>query len=191
MPVNLFPLGVPGWTSTDLADALKNNGLIRLFVLSSDVITFDIGGNDLNQARSSFKNGTCGAPNNQGCLIAAVSTFQSNWNGILTAILQLRQGRPTVLRTMDVYNPFVAVDSASGDFAILNGYLTQVNNIIHSTAGIAPYAKVYEAFNISNGNIVDPRTKDLLSIDGFHPNTRGHALIASKFAELGYASIIP
>jgi lysophospholipase L1-like esterase len=92
---------------------------------------------------------------------------------------------------MDIYNPFVAEDIAAGDFAILNGYLTQVNDIIHSTAGIAPYAKVYAAFNINNNSIVDPRTKDLLSVDGFHPNTRGHALIATKLAELGYASIVP
>src|SRR5262245_48618011 len=98
--VNLFPLGVPGWTSNDLANALKTNLLFQLSVYGSDAITFNIGGNDLNQARSLFKAGTCGGSNNQKCLVDAVTTFQSNWATIINVITLLRKGRPTILRTM-------------------------------------------------------------------------------------------
>ena len=191
--VNLYPLGVPGWTSTDLANALKTNVLFQLAVYGADATTWNIGGNDLNHARSSFKAGTCGCPANQQCLQDAVNTFQSNWGVIINAITLLRKGRPTLLRTMDIYNPFVAEDMAAGDFAVLNSYLTQVNDIIHSTASFAPYAKVYEAFNIDpvTKAVVDPASKGLLAFDGFHPNTSGHALIAAKLNELGYGATVP
>jgi lysophospholipase L1-like esterase len=191
LSVNLYPLGVPGWTSTDLANALKSNFLFQLSVYASNAITWNIGGNDLSRARSAYKAGTCGGPANQKCLQDAVDTFQSNWLVIINVIKFLRKGRPTILRTMDIYNPFVAEDTAAGDFAVLNGYLTQVNNIIHSTKSFAPYAEVYDAFNILNGMVVDPATKGLLAIDGFHPNTAGHALIAAKLNELGYAATMP
>ena len=195
LSVNLYPLGVPGWTSTDLANALKTNIVFQLSVYGSNAITWNIGGNDLNHARSSFKAGTCGGSLNQQCLQDAVNTFQSNWGVIISRIKLLRQGRPTLLRTMDIYNPYVAEDTAAGDFAVLNGYLTQVNNIIHSTELAPyniPYARVYEAFNIDlNNNVVDPASKGLLAFDGFHPNTAGHAVIAAKLNALGYAATMP
>ena len=193
LSVNLYPLGVPGWTSTDLANALRANIVFQVAVYASDAITWDIGGDDLNQARSLYKAGMCGGENNEQCLKDAVKTFQSNWGVIINAIKLLRHGHPTILRTMDIYNPYVAEDMAAGDFAVLNGYLTQVNDIIHSTeltSGI-PYARVYEAFNVSNGVVVDPASKGLLAFDGFHPNTAGHALIAAKLNELGYGATIP
>jgi lysophospholipase L1-like esterase len=82
---------------------------------------------------------------------------------------------------------------SAGDFAVLNGYLTNVNDIIHLTASFAPYAKVYEAFNIDpkTNAVVDPASKGLLAFDGFHPNTSGHALIAAKLNELGYGATVP
>jgi len=191
--VNLYPLGVPGWTSSDLANALKSNILFQLFVANSDAITWDIGGNDLNHARSSYKVGTCGG---EQCLKDAVNTFQSNWCVIVNTIGQLRHGRPTILRTMDIYNPYVDEDTATGDFSVLNGYLMQVNDIIHSTepAGIL-YARVYDAFNKLNGQpndpVVDPASKGLLAFDGFHPNAAGHALIALKLNQQGYGVTVP
>ena len=189
--VNLFPLGVPGWTSTDLANALKTNVVFQVFVYSSDATTVNIGGNDLNQARSSFKAGTCGGSDNQDCLRNAVTTFGSNWLFIINAIRFLRNGRPTILRTMDIYNPYVDEDTTTGDFDVLNKYLNDVNGIIHSTESIVPVANVYYAFNILNGKVVDPASKGLLAFDGFHPNTLGHARIAAKLNELGYGASIP
>jgi lysophospholipase L1-like esterase len=198
--VNLFPLGVPGWTSTDLANALKTNLVFQLSVYGSDAITFNIGGNDLNHARSLFKAGTCGGSDNQKCLVDAVSTFQSNWATIISVITLLRKGRPTILRTMDIYNPFVSEDSAAGDYVVLNTYLTQVNDIIHLTESAPPpgipkipYARVYDAFNIDpvTKAVVDPASKGLLSFDGFHPNTAGHAAIAARLNALGYGATVP
>jgi lysophospholipase L1-like esterase len=174
---------------------LKTNAVFQLAVYNSNGITWNIGGNDLSQARSSFYAGTCGGQKNQNCLQNALTTFQSNWGAIISVIKFLRQGRPTLLRTMDIYNPFVDADRATGQYDMLQGYLDQVNDIIHSTASIAPYAKVYDAFYLMNNTmppqVVDPASKGLLAFDGFHPNTTGHAVIAAKLNELGYAATIP
>jgi lysophospholipase L1-like esterase len=198
LSVNLYPLGVPGWTSTDLANALKSNVLFQVSVYAANAITWNVGGNDLNQARSSFNAGTCGGNDNEQCLKDAVQTFQSNWFVIINVIKFLRKGRPTILRTMDIYNPYVAEDTAAGHYDVLNKYLTLVNDIIHSTEsspppGIPkiPYARVYEAFNTLNGMVVDPASKNLLAFDGFHPNSAGHAVIAAKLNELGYGATVP
>ena len=84
LQVNLLPLGVPGWTSADLANALKTNALFQLAAYSNNVITFNIGGNDLSRARSSFKAGTCGGVDNQQCLRDAVTTLKQT-GGTLSA----------------------------------------------------------------------------------------------------------
>jgi hypothetical protein len=44
---------------------------------------------------------------------AAAAALKANWSGIIAQIRQLRHGRPTIIRTMNIYNPFVNVDQAS------------------------------------------------------------------------------
>src|SRR4029079_8306 len=65
LTVITFPLGVPFWTSSDLANALKHNVVFQLSVYGSEAITWNIGGGDLNDARSSFNAGTCGGDDNE------------------------------------------------------------------------------------------------------------------------------
>ncbi|PYS74331.1 MAG: hypothetical protein DMF73_03855 [Acidobacteria bacterium] len=201
LPVLLLPLGIPAWTSGDLLNALRTNSLFRTAVFFSDVVTWDIGGNDLiRNARSFYKAKICGGADNQQCLRDAVQTFESNWDGIINEILTLRRSRPTLVRTMDIYNPFVDVDQASdtwpgdsgNDFQVVNGYLDQVNSYIAATASARhiAYAPVHQAFNGPTGTD-DPGDKGLLGFDRIHPNAAGHALIAQLLRSLGYTPIIP
>jgi lysophospholipase L1-like esterase len=196
--VSLVNLGVPGWTSADLRDATHNRPFFRLSLLLSRVVTWNIGGTDLNAARDSYKAGTCGGADNQDCLKAAVAAFQLNWNGILTDLFTLRHGRPTVFRTMTIYYPFVVEDMASdswpgdgmNDFEALSPYLVAVNNHIKFTSAFAgiPVAPVFESFNGANG---DQQPAGLLAFDEFHPNAQGHARIANLLRGLGYATVTP
>ena len=196
----LINLGIPGWTSHDLAQALHSNFLFRLSVFYSNVVTLNIGGNDLAAARRSYKGKTCGGSDNQDCLKAAVVSFKSNWLGIIAAIRSLRQGRPTIIRTMDIYNPYVNTDKASdtvpgdgvNDFQALKPYLDDVNAYIASTSatnGILS-ATVSVEFNGPLGD-QDPTSKGYLAFDRFHPNGLGHAVIAGLLRNLGYASTVP
>jgi len=116
--VLLFNLGQPGWKSSDLREALTIDSNFRYLVSHSRLITWDIGGNDLLSARRRYKELACGGVDNQDCLRSTVATFKENWDQIVNKLLELRHEsagnlRRTVIRTMDIYNPFVSVDSAA------------------------------------------------------------------------------
>jgi lysophospholipase L1-like esterase len=196
--VTTINTGIPGWTSSDLLDAVQGNFLLRVSILTSSVITLDIGGNDLLGARGSYGDRTCGGADNQDCLRATLATFKSNWNAILAEILSLRSTNNTVIRAMDVYNPFVNEDRGrdtwpndqGNDFQVSKVYLDAINNHIAltSAANNIPCARVYQSFNGPNGDR-DAREQDLIAFDGLHPNGRGHSRIAGLFRGLGYAPL--
>jgi len=202
--VSTTDLGVPGWTSADLLGALQNKLLFRVSARASNVITWNIGGNDLSAARNLYKAGACGGANNEDCLGAAVMALEKNWEGIIQTLFNLRSGKPTIFRTMDIYNPFVAEDQASDtvapfgpgatDFDVFKTYLDDVNTYIRlkSMANGVLVAQVYDAFNGSKHD-QDPGTANppLLAFDDFHPNAAGHALMASKLRALLYFTVTP
>jgi len=194
--VSAINLSIPGWTSSDLLRAIKGNLLFRVSVAASPIVTVNIGGNDLLVGRNSYKDRTCGGADNQDCLRAGIATFSANFNAILAEVRSLRGSRNTIIRTMDVYNPFVNEDRAQdtwpndqgNDFQVLKPYIAAVNNQIAATATARniPYAKVYLAFNGPNGDI-DPGDRGLIAFDGLHPNESGHRLIAELLRGLGYS----
>lgn len=197
--VNLNNLSRNGWTSSDLLYALRNDAGFRRAVRRAEVVTYDVGGNDLRDARERYKQGTCGGADNQDCLRATESKFESNWTAITAEILGLRSPRNTIIRTMDIYNPYVNRDMAAdswandgglNDFQAFKPYVDEANSHIAATSvanGIR-YAPVYQAFNGPSG-IEDPSSKGYIFIDGLHPNDRGHTVIAGLFKDLGYAPL--
>ncbi len=188
--VIVLNLGVPGWHSGDLLDALQNNALFRGQVSQAQVVTWDIGGNDLANAHDHFVQKTCGGLDNQDCLRSAVATFESNWDLIVVELLTLRDPKKTILRTMDIYNPYVASDMKAGIFTTLEPYLDEVNSHIHANAeaNSIPVADVHAAFNGADGT-QDPATLGLIAPDGFHPNDAGHKVIADQLRKLAYAPL--
>jgi lysophospholipase L1-like esterase len=193
--VKTINLSVPGWTSSDLLGAIRKNLLFRLSVAKSPIVTVNIGSNDLLVIRRAYKDRTCGGNDNQTCLKEGVAAFSANFNAILAEVRTLRGDRKTIIRTMDIYYPFVNEDRAQdtwpndqgNDFQVFKPYLDAVNNQIASmaTARNIPYAQVYLAFNGPNGDI-DPDDVGLLAFDHLHPNGRGHRLIADLLKGLGY-----
>jgi lysophospholipase L1-like esterase len=196
--VLIYNLGVLGWKSSDLLQSLRSSWFLRTAVYFSQVVTWDIGGNELSSARNQYKDGTCGGTDNQECLRATVAQFKLNWDAILSELLELRNFNRTIARTMDIYNPFVSEDQATdswpsdagSDFVVLKPYLEDVNGYIAKSAaanGIG-VASVYAAFNGMSGN-EDPKLKGYISFDGFHPNDKGHAVIAQLLRGLGYSPL--
>jgi lysophospholipase L1-like esterase len=123
-------------------------------------------------------------------LRAAVSGFLTNWDSIVAEILALRSPATTIVRTMDVYNPFVGIDKAAGRFALLDQYLEPINAHIAQSAvrNQIPFAKVHQVFNGTAGD-EDPIAKGYISLDGVHPNDNGHKIIADLLRSLGYAPL--
>jgi lysophospholipase L1-like esterase len=197
--VSLNNLGQNGWTSGQLLNALRTNAAFRNSIANSQVVTWDIGGNDLLRITDEYKGGACGGADNQDCLRSAVAMFKANWAAIIVEILSLRRTSDTVIRTMNVYNPFVkawkasdswANDGGLNDFQVIKPYLDEVNNYIEATATAnnIPYAKVYQAFNGINGD-EDAGDKGYISpydYSGVHPSDLGHKVIADLFRNLGY-----
>jgi lysophospholipase L1-like esterase len=194
-------LGRNGWTSSQLLSALSNDPTFRRATREAEIVTWNIGGNDLRAARNSYKKGTCGGDDNQDCLRAAATKLETNWDAITAEVLELRSTRPTIVRTMDIYNPYVRTDIVSdtwphdgmNDFQVFDRYVRQVHDHIATTSytyGV-PYAQVYLAFNGTTG-AEDPKSKGYLTFDGVHPNNTGHRVIAGELQKLGYLpSTIP
>lgn len=188
--VNLNNLGQPGWQSSDLLNALKTNQSFRDAVSNAQVVTWDIGGNDLKHAYKLFLTGACGGADNQDCFRSAVANFKNNWNGIVGEITSLRDPSQTILRTMDIYNPFIAEQVALGNLATVKPYLDETDAFIQASAqqnGIL-CAKVYAGFNGPSGT-EDPIAKGLIAPDGFHANENGHKLMADLLRNLGYSPL--
>jgi lysophospholipase L1-like esterase len=197
--VTLNNLGQNGWTSARLLNALRTDGNFRNSIINSQVVTWDIGGNDFLRNMDDYKSGTCGGADNQNCLRDAISSFKANWNAIIVEILSLRSNGNTVIRTMDIYNPFVnaqkasdswAADGGLNDFQVIKPYLDDANRhiLLTTTANSIPCARVYRAFNGANGD-EDAGDKGYISAfdpSGVHPNETGHRVIADLFRALGY-----
>lgn len=166
--IDLVNLGRSGQTSSQLLYALRNDSAMRQAVGTAEVITFNIGINDLGHAGEAYENGACGGDDNQECLRAAVEALEKNWDAIIAELLSLRSTGNAVIRTAGIgYTP--RVDD------IFKPYVDEVNRHIATTAanhGI-PYAQPY-------------LDEESMSPDGVHPNDDGYEVIAERLRELGY-----
>ncbi len=184
--INVTNLGRNGQTSSELLYALRNDPASRQAIEEADVITVNIGINDLGRAAQSYENGTCGGTDNQGCLRAAAETVKGNWTAITAELLSLRSTSDTIIRVAGLgYTPYLGTEKVTdirpgngelNDPQIFEAYLDEVNRHISITAsnnGI-PYAEVY-------------LDKGYISPDGVHPNDEGYEVIAERLRELGYS----
>jgi lysophospholipase L1-like esterase len=188
--VTLIDLGVNGAHSGDLLNSLRNDAGVRTAVMASQVVTWDIGGDDLLHAMKLFADGACGGADDLDCIRSAAASFIPNWDAIVQQILTLRNKNQTIVRTMNLYNPLVAPLMQQGKFATVEPFLDEVNQHIASSAranGI-PMADIHLVFNGPNGD-QDPVAKGLITIDGIHPNDNGHKAIADALRALGYAPL--
>ncbi|MEJ7617221.1 MAG: GDSL-type esterase/lipase family protein [Pyrinomonadaceae bacterium] len=176
--LNLSNFGRNGWTSAQLLNALRADASFRQAIAASQVVTWDIGGNDFLRARTKYQDqnnsGACGGADNQDCFRSTVAEFKQNWAAIISEILSLRSTNNTIIRTMDIYNPFVnagqrsdswAGDGGLNDFQALKLYIDEVNNYIAATsaANNIPCAKASLAFNGPAGT-EDPGSKGYLTL---------------------------
>jgi lysophospholipase L1-like esterase len=182
--VSVVNLGQDGQTSSELLYALRNDASSRQAVSAANLITFNIGLNDLGHAGEAYENGTCGGADNEACLRAAVEAFKENWDAIIAELLSLRSNRDTIIRTIGMgHTPKIFVDDAITtwpsegkveDFRVLKPYVEEVNHHIATTTADkdVPYIEVY-------------LEKAHVNPDGVHPNDEGYQVIAEQLRELG------
>ena len=195
--IDLENNAVSGATSDVVLASLLFDPAVRSDVAEAKVITVNVGGNDLRAARDIYRDQTCGGADNQNCIREAVEDFTDNWTAIINAIQSLRED-DSVVRSMDVYYPYVnedlatdswAGDGTTNDFQVFKPYVDEVNQHIASVLfdNQINFAHIYLVFNGPNGT-VDPADKGFISLDGFHPNGSGHRVIADQLRQLGYKS---
>ena len=171
--LRVINLGRSGLTSSQLLHSLRNDPEMRKALGRAEVVTLNIGLNDLGLARNAYESGTCGGPQNQACLREAVKKVEGNWAAIIEEISGLRSTDESIIRTAGLgYTP-----RARG---ILRPYVAEVTHDIASAAaeGGIPYVEV--------------RLGDEdMSVDGLHPNDRGYRVIAARLRGLGHEPLAP
>jgi lysophospholipase L1-like esterase len=166
--VEVVNLGQSGQTSSQLLYDLRNDPSMRQTLGAAEIITFNIGINDLGYAGEAYENGTCGGHDNQECLHTAVETLEANWDAIVAELLSLRTTDDAMIRTVGIgYTP--RVDE------VFKPYVDEVNDHIATTAANndIPYAQPYLG-------------KEDIGPDGVHPNANGYEVIADRLRKLGY-----
>ena len=171
--VKVSNFGVSGQTSSELLDALRRDESMRRAIEGAEVVTFNIGINDLGQAGAEYEEGTCGGEDGEECLREAVAALKDNWDAIATELLDLRSTRDTIIRT-----PGLGYTPRAGDD--LEHYVSEVNRHIASTAR----SRAVPHIEIPVGEIG-------MSADGVHPNDAGYATIAERLRGLGFGPLHP
>lgn len=171
--VRVSNLGVSGQTSSELLDALREDESMRRAIVGAEVVTFNIGLNDLGQAGAAYEEGTCGGEDGEECLREALKALKDNWDAIVIEILSLRSAGNTIIRTPGLgYTPRAEDD--------LQHYVSEVNRHIAS----ATHSKAVPYVEIPAGEVG-------MSPDGIHPNDAGYATIADRLRGLGFGPLHP
>jgi lysophospholipase L1-like esterase len=169
--VRVSNFGVSGQTSSELLDALRGDESMRRAIEGAEVVTFNIGINDLGRAGAAYEEGTCGGEDGEECLREAVEAVKDNWDAIATELLGLRSTGDTIIRTPGLgYTPQAEEK--------LEHYVSEVNRHIASTtrSKAVPYVEI-------------PAGEIFMSPDGVHPNDAGYATIADRLRSLGFGPL--
>ena len=170
---NVTNLGVPGWTSADLLNALKTNPTFKNSLKSADVVTLDIGSNDLLQAAGlSTPQTPAVTPELIQKLALADQQFAMNLQAIIKAI-KTQTDAPIIL--YNLYNPFGV--SSNPDLASLHIFgeqlITVVNSQIINPIAIQTGSLLADAYTAFNGH------QEAFIIPGdVHPTPAGHKALA-------------
>ncbi|WP_106766130.1 GDSL-type esterase/lipase family protein [Paenibacillus faecalis] len=168
--VSYHNLGINGLTSEALYERVRRDSLFRSCIREANIITISIGGNDLIRAvRSS------GGRPDRGKLDQAIIRCEQNMSGSLGVIRQLKMDsrRPYMIRAVGLYNPYPSWREADEYVIRFNRFLIGLD-----FGGYFRTADVYSRFK--------GREQEMLSIDGVHPSTKGHRVIAEQLSHLGY-----
>ena len=171
--VKVTNLGVSGQTSAQLLRVLRSDASARRAISGAEVITFNIGINDLGRASGQYEAETCGGARNQRCLRSAVRTLEENWDAAIREILELRSTDEAIIRTVGLgYTPHVG--------GVYQHYLQEANRHIDASTAESsvPYADVRLG-------------ADGLGPDGLHPDGSGYDEIADHLRRLGYHPLQP
>jgi lysophospholipase L1-like esterase len=170
-------LGVSGWTSTQLLQAMTQPGTFRDQVAKADILLVTIGANDLLRLEGKQPAGcpvTCYGP--------LVDSVGQNVQLIVAAARAAHPDHPPTILVTDYWNVFqdgdVGTAENGGDFQSWSDVLTRAESNSICNAAREAGATCVGLYGPFKGNGSKNPTS-LLAADGDHPNAVGHQLIAS------------
>lgn len=153
-------LGVIGWTSYDLLNAVLYKNNFRKSICNACIITLDIGGNDILKNKNCLDN-----------YHKMLCDYKNNLYRILKEIQCLNTKAPIYL--INIYNPYPyhheLYDLAEKWICSMNSIIWDIYNV--RDFNVIGVADIYSAFK---GN---EEKYTLIKYDNVHPNTLGHGVI--------------
>jgi lysophospholipase L1-like esterase len=174
---------------------------LRRALANADIGLIDVGFNDTPWAR--LDDPCEAAPDfptvqwnqiSDECIQRVTHEYKQTLDEMLTQVDQLRAGKPTLLRVVNVYNQVIADVTDPGWKTPQSAHVSRRADSLMASAQceIAGFhagscADVYHAVNGMDGTT--PAQPFL--VDGTHLNQAGHRLVARTLAHLGYSPLSP
>ena len=201
-PVKVSNLSQPMLQVDGLLDELKRSASRRDALANADIIIVGIAFNDTPWLRD---DDPCDGPNgdkpdwskyNSTCAAAAAEIFRPKFESVYAQIAALREGKPTIFRTINRYNDWIGWTGEAGETnppqatnatrVVVDAWSAMVCETAQANGFTC--ADIYHTFNGSDG--LTP-SGDLLAKDYTHPSDKGNEVIARVLTDLGYAPLVP
>ena len=128
----------------------------------------------------------------ENCDPSSLEQYTADLKWIWGEIFRLRNSRPIILRTMDLYTPLINEYKEKGLLSTCTECLENYSNAIRLAAEAyhIPFIHRYDIYNGLNHD-EDAVAKGYILEDGEHPSDLGAQLIAEKLSTLGYEPVPP
>jgi lysophospholipase L1-like esterase len=178
-PVRAVNDARPGYTSADVLTQVETNATVMAHIQSADVVTLEIGANDV-----AFAPG-CGAV--AACYLPMLPQVQANITAIVQRIRIITVAHPVAIVLLDYWNVWLggAYAAARGPAYVAAGTsLTYAeSSMISAVAWTTGSAYVDLRLAFRGPDDTDDETA-LLAADGDHPDAAGHVVIAAVTAQV-------
>ncbi len=126
------------------------------------------------------------------CTPKAFEKYTADLKTIWTKVFELRSGKPTILRAIDVASPFVNSWKKSQVFDACTVCWECVTTAVRQAAEDfhVPFLSRYDIFNGVKHD-EDPAQKGYIGSDGIHPNDLAQQRTAELLSKLGYKPVPP
>ena len=124
------------------------------------------------------------------CSSERFAPYTENLKAVYEEILALRDGKPTIIRAVDFYNPLISIWNTKNIEVECTACWETFNSAVRQAAEAynIPLVSVYDAFNGPNHD-EDPREKGYIGPDDIHASPEGQQVIADILSEAGYEPI--
>ena len=128
----------------------------------------------------------------EDCTLQLYEPYIENLKAIYEEILALRNGKPTIIRTLDFYNPLISEHRKRNTEIECTQCWETFNTAMRQAADAfnIPLVSVYDVFNGLNHD-EDPREKGYIGTDGEHTSKQGQQVIADLLSEAGFEPVEP